>query len=201
MTGYQVVVSESHPSELLLAISTPENGSAVPDADLLVAAPRLPRCKAPCTNSAVTPAGPTLERIRKVVWRGAKVKETGRRIEEAGHRIEELVALRGHFTRRDQWQHVVYARFGPDPLPYPGYRSDYWRTLILNSDLSIVAVLGQDDYDHVVPTSVGDVDGDGLDEIWAGLLGSEGDSFGLFYRRPGKSRQSFDVIRTAYFGL
>jgi len=194
VTGYQVVVSESHPSELLLAISTPENGSVVPDTDLLVAAPRLPRCKAPCTNSAVAPTGPTLERIRKVVWRGAKVKETG-------HRIEELVSLRGHFTRRDQSQYVVYARFGPDPLPYPGYRSDYWRTLILNSDLSIVAVLGQNDYDHVVPTSVGDVDGDGLDEIWAGLLGSEGDSFGLFYRRPGNRRESFDVIKTAYFGL
>ena len=201
VTGYQVVVSDVQPSHLLLAISTPENGSVVPDTDLLVAAPRLPLCKVACTNSAVPPTGQTLERIRKVVWRGAKVKETGRRIEEAGHRIEELVALRGHFTRRDQWQYVVYARFGPDPSPYPEYRSHYWRTVILDSDLSIVAVLSENDYAHAVPTSVGDVNGDGLDEIWASLLGSEGDSFGLFYRRPGNRKQPFDVIETAYFGV
>lgn len=102
----------------MLAISTPENGSVVPDTDLLVAAPRLPRCKTPCTNSAVAPTGQTLERTRKAVWREARVTGTGRR-------IEELVALRGHFTRRDQWQYVVYARFGPESLPYPGFRSDY----------------------------------------------------------------------------
>jgi hypothetical protein len=129
------------------------------------------------------------------------VTGTGRRIEEAGHRIEEIVALRGHFTRRDQWQYVVYARFGPESLPYPGFRSDYWRTLIPASDLSIVAVLGENDYTHVVPTSVGDVNGDGLDEPWASFLGWEGDSFGPFYRRPGNRRQPFDVIKMAYTGV
>src|SRR5437588_108654 len=121
-----------------------------------------------------SPSSALLSRIQTVVRQGAKVPSHE-------NKIEEIIALTGHFTRRDRSQYVVYARFGPtDPDNLKGH----WRTVVLDTDLSIIATLGENEYSHIMPRSVGDVNGDGLDEIWADLVGYEGSNTGLLYWRP-----------------
>jgi hypothetical protein len=73
------------------------------------------------------------------------------------------------------------------------------RRVRLDTDLSVVATLGENEYSHVMPRSVSDANRDGLDEIWADLVGYEGANAGLIYWRP--RARSFDVIATTYFGL
>jgi len=130
----------------------------------------------------------TLTKIRKAVRRGAKIP--------TGQQIKQIIALQGSFTRPAR-QYAVYADFGRD--------SDtnlvgYWRTVILDSDLSIVAVVGENEYTHIQPRSVGDVDGDGLDEVWVGLTGYEGHHAGLIYWRGGAGNDAFGTIENAYDG-
>ena len=186
--GFQIHFDDVHNWRQLYAIAKPDSGFTVPDTDLLVAAPSIP-CSGRCPNSIVSPSAALLSRIQTVVRQGAKVPPHE-------NRIEEIIALAGHFTRRDRSQYVVYARFGPtDPDNLKGH----WRTVVLDTDLSIIATLGENEYSHIMPRSVGDVNGDGLDEIWADLVGYEGSNTGLLYWRP--RERSFDVIAPTYFGL
>jgi hypothetical protein len=70
----------------------------------------------------------------------------------------------------------------------------------LDTDLSVVALLGENRYAHVMPRSVGDINGDGLDEIWVGLHGYEGRHEGIYYWRGGSGKDAFGLIATAYYG-
>jgi len=187
ITGFEIHWDDDHGRRVVYAIAKPDSGFTVPNADLVVAAPSLP-CRGRCANSAVSPDAPLLSRIRTIVRQGAKVPPK--------EQIEEIIALTGRLTRQDRAQYVVYATFGPtDPDNLKGH----WRTVVLDADLSIIATLGENEYSHIKPRSVGDVNGDGLDEIWADLVGYEGANTGLLYWRP--RERSFDVIATTYFGL
>ncbi|HEX9898921.1 MAG TPA: hypothetical protein VGC81_06825, partial [Candidatus Methylomirabilis sp.] len=175
-------------ANLLLAVAEPLSGFKVPKTDFLIAAPRLPSCETRCTAQRRTPDARTLERIRAAVSQGAKIP--------TGQRIKEILALEGRFTRPAR-QYVVYANFGTD--------SDtnlvgYWRTVVLDATLSTIAVVGENEYSHMKPRSVADVDGDGLDEVWVGLHGYEGRNAGLMYWRGGDGADSFRIIVNAYNG-
>ena len=175
-------------ANLLLAVAQPLGGFKVPHTDVLVAAPRLPPCGSECTARHRSPDTRTLERIRKVVSLGAKIP--------AGQQIKEILALEGRFTRPAR-QYVVYANFGT--------ASDtdsigYWRTVLLDADLSVIVVVGENEYSHIKPRSVGDVDGDGLDEVWIGIYGYEGQHAGLMYWRGEAGGHSFRIIANAYNG-
>jgi len=176
-------------SNLLLAVAQPLSGFKVASADFLVAARRLPPCGSGCMPRARTPDAETLERIRKVVSIGAKIP--------AGQQIKEIRALEGHFTRATR-QYVVYVDFGAGP---DTSLVGYWRTVVLDADLSLIAVIGENEYSHIEPRFVSDVDGDALDEVWVGLSGYEGRNAGLMYWRGGVGNGSFRIIQNAYYGL
>jgi hypothetical protein len=139
-------------------------------------------------SRAAIPDARTLERIRKVVTRGAKIPK--------GQQMKSLVALTGRFTRPAR-QYVVYVTFGTES---DADLHGYWRTALLDSDLSIIAVVGENEYTHIEPRSVGDVNGDGLDEVWVSLHGYEGQHAGLIYWRGGAGGDAFRIVANAYNG-
>jgi hypothetical protein len=173
---------------LLLAVAQPIAGFQVPATDILFAASRIPSCNSRCSSQKVIPDARTLESIRQVVGHGAKIPN--------GQQIKRIIAFEGRFTRQDR-QYVVYVDFGTNSDTNP---IGYWRTLILNTDLSILGVVGENEYTHIEPRSVGDINGDGLDEVWVGLSGYEGRHAGLIYWRGGMGRDAFRVIANAYNG-
>ena len=176
-------------SNLLLAVAQPLSGFKVASADFLVAAPRLPPCGSGCMPRARTPDAGTLEKIRTFVSIGAKIPP--------GQQIKEIRALEGHFTRAAR-QYVVYVDFGAGP---DISLVRYWRTVVLDADLSLIALIGENEYSHIEPRFVSDVDGDALDEVWVGLSGYEGRNAGLLYWRGGGGNGSFRIIQNAYHGL
>jgi hypothetical protein len=188
VVSYAIHYNSASGANLLLAVAQPLADFKVSDTDFLVAASRLPPCGKRCTTRATIPDARTLTKIRKALRRGAKIP--------TGQQIKQIIALQGSFTRPAR-QYAVYADFGRD--------SDtnlvgYWRTVILDSDLSIIAVVGENEYTHIQPRSVGDVDGDGLDEVWVGLTGYEGHHAGLIYWRGGAGNDAFGTIENAYDG-
>lgn len=204
ITGYAIHHYGGSEDDLLLAVARPAADFKVADTRLLIAARELPECKGDCANKKMRPRRQTLDKIRAAVLKGVAV--------QGKHRNDELIALEGHFTRRDSIQYAVYATYlaSPDPLDpnarldspfYSELRSRHWITTVLDSDFSIVAVLGEDDYAHIKPRSVGDLNGDGLDEIWAALEGHEGSHSGIAYWRGGEGEKAFGWIATTYFGL
>ncbi len=175
-------------TNLLLGVAQPLAEFKVIDTDFLVAAPRLPPCGSRCTAQAIAPRGQTLKKISEAVSLGAKIP--------SGQQIKHIIALQGSFTRPAP-QYVVYVDFGKN--------SDtnlvgYWRTVILDSDFSIIAVISENEYSHIQPHSVSDVDGDGLDEVWVELQGYEGHQAGLIYWRGGTGSDAFRYIANAYNG-
>lgn len=175
-------------ANLLLAVAEPLAGVNVAQSDFLIAAPGLSPCGSRCMARKQTPDTQTLARIRKAVSLGVKTPKA--------LQIKEIIAFEGRFTRPAS-QYVVYVSFGTDS---PSNLVGYWRTAILDTDLSTIAIIGENEYGHIRPRSVGDVDGDGLDEVWVNLGGYEGGNAGLMYWRGGSGSDSFRIIENAYNG-
>jgi len=175
-------------ANLLLAVAQPLAGFRVLDSDILFAASRIPQCDSRCPSKKLIPDARTLESLRKVVAHGAKIPE--------GQQIKRVIAFEGSFTRPTR-QYVVYVDFGTDSDTNP---TGYWRTVIVDTDLSIIGIVGENEYTRIEPRSVGDVNGDGLDEVWVGLSGYEGRHAGLIYWRGGTGHDAFRVIANAYNG-
>ena len=75
-----------------------------------------------------------------------------------------------------------------------------WVTYVLDSDFSLISVLGRDNYLQLNPDGVADVNGDGLDEIWCNDVGYEGTSYSLWYLGS-NTPPSFKSVEWPYFGL
>jgi len=204
ITGYAIHHDSGGEDDLLLAVARPAADLRMADTRLLIAARDLPECKGICANMERRPNRRTLETIRAAILKGVAIR--------GKHRPKELIALAGHFTRHDSVQYVAYLSYHapPDPLDpnarldspfYAELRSRHWIAAVLDSNFSIISVLGEDDYAHIKPRSVGDLNGDGLDEIWADLEGSEGSHSGVAYWRGGEGEKAFGWIATSYFGL
>jgi len=185
---YAIHFGSHSSSNLLLAVAQPLDGFRMGRTEFLVAASQLPGCEKRCTKPSRTPDQTTLAKIRTIISTGAKIPQR--------QPITEIRAFEGRFTRLAR-QYVVYANFGTDP---DGSLVGFWRTMVLDSDLSVIAVVGENEYSHIVPWAVGDVDGDGLDEIWVGLVGYEGRQAGLMYW-GGVGLDSFRMITNTYNGL
>lgn len=194
VTGYEIHHSEADGSHLLLAILKPMSEGKIPDTTLLVARADLLACRHSCNNTNASPTAATLGRIRKIMRKGLDPKKK---------LAEKFVVLQGHFTKPDEIQYVVFYHRYPDSAAYSEdeERLRSWRTVILDDRLSLITVVGGEGvYPQVKPISVGDINGDGLDEIWADLWNYEGGQRGIAYWRGETKEDSFGLIVTRYEG-
>jgi hypothetical protein len=171
---------------ILLAVAEPDAKSKAKDTQLLVASKEPFTCQASCPNRKTAPDQKTLDQILKTLGTGLKKNEKDM--------VTEFVVLQDSFKTPKSAQYVAYLKF----LEYP---DDYWRAAVLDTDLSVIQVLGENEYSHIRPISVGDVNGDGLDEIWTELPGSEGYQTAIFYLTGDAQHPKFTSIATSYFGL
>ena len=193
--GYEIHHNEANQSDLLLAIAKPVSGGKMYDTEFLVARGDLPACRHSCKNTKASPTATTIEQIRTIMRKGLDPKKKGL--------AEDFVVLQGHFTKPNEVQYVVYYHRYPDSAEYSEdlERLRSWRTVILDDRLSMIAVVrGESVYPQVKPTSVGDINGDGLDEIWADLWNYEGSQRGIAYWRGRIERESFGLVVTRYQG-
>jgi hypothetical protein len=186
ITSYEIHDSVSSIGYLLLAVAEPLNGFQPSDTKVLVADRNLPDCQPSCAGRKRIPDAKTSGLILKSLTKEAKNPEN--------FPFAEDIIFEGHFTRRDSTQYVAYLRFGD-------YIDGSWLTVILDSDLKIVSVLGENEYAHIKPLAVGDINNDGLDEIWTDLQGYEGQSLGVWFWRGGVGKGAFRAIVTAYNGV
>lgn len=171
----------------VLAEGKPLEGQVVPKAEFIVAGRDLPRCLDKCTAQARIPDEATRAKIRAAVDKDARhalVKET-----------QSFIVLEGQFTRAVP-QYIAYIFYGGDVLG-----SAFWRTAVLDTDMSVIAILGENSYGHIIPLSTTDIDGDGLDEVFAKYQGYEGESEGVIYWRGGTGNDAFRAISNTYIGL
>jgi hypothetical protein len=164
--------------------------------DLILASRYLPPCPDPCRNTQILP--------QKGTWDKVSV---------AGHQACGLTPdpegdvgiLEGHFSEMNKKQFVVrvIARSEPD-LPFKKMNPHFsgvvqWgSTVVLDSDLSPIELLNKSLDVELIPDSVGDINNDGLDEIWAvrSIL-TAGDSAPfnkIYYWRGQDEKQKFGMI-------
>ncbi|MBI1959334.1 MAG: hypothetical protein HYS36_08935 [Candidatus Rokubacteria bacterium] len=198
---HEILGFDVQPGTLIVAVAEPHPPAAVADVRLVIAARRLPACRAPCVLRKPGPHQTIASRVRTLFPRGPDLWVGAGRpgsVARPQQKLAKLIIAGGHFTARERRQYVAYARYGAEAEPQI---DDDWRTVILDSDLSVVAVLGGTYYRHIVPLGVADVNGDGLDEVWAALDGHEGDHAGIFYWRGGRGQPTFGKVATKYHGL
>lgn len=171
---------------LLVAIAEPFNGFKPADTRILVADRSLPECRPSCAGRTSKPDAKRGARILDRMSHEAANPEV--------HSVTENIILEGHFTRKDAPQYIAYLRFGE-------YIDSKWRTVVLDSDLKIILVLGENEYAHIKPLVIADINNDGLDEIWTELQGYEGDHFAVWYWRGGTGKDAFRAVATTYYGL
>ncbi|HEY1266017.1 MAG TPA: hypothetical protein VGH16_02090 [Candidatus Binatia bacterium] len=184
--GYEIHHSMPADGSLLLAIAEPLSGFQPSDTHILVADQSLRDCKPLCASRRGIPNPSTSAKIREAIRKEAN--------QPAGYHATEIIILEGNFTRKNSTQYIAYIRFGE-------YPDDKWQTTIFDSDLTVISMLGENEYAHIKPLAVGDINQDGFDEIWTELQGSEGRHFALWYWRGGSGKDAFRAIATAYDGL
>jgi len=64
----------------------------------------------------------------------------------------------------------------------------------------LIAVIGENEYSHIEPRFVSDVDGDALDEVWVGLSGYEGRNAGLCIGVVESGMAHSEIIQNATTG-
>ena len=136
---HEILGFDAHPGTLIVAVAEPHPPAAVADARLVIAARRLPACRAPCVLRKPGPHQTIASRVRTLFPRGPgqwerEQAELRRLMAASTQKVVELIIVDGHFTARERRQYVVYARYRAEagsPIP------DDWQTVILDSDLSV----------------------------------------------------------------
>jgi hypothetical protein len=194
ITDFEVTYAEYGGRYTLAAVADIEEGElAYSDYGHVVAARDLRDCEKACNLSRAKPGDAEIQKIR------AAAEKAGVRFPSSvpqDDRAETLIAYTGHFTRRDRTQYVAFlARHAKGELQYAA-----WATFVIDSDFSILAVFGQNDLTQIIPDGLADIDGDGLDEVWADELYDVGASYSLWYLSNPSSTQ-FDRLRWAPWSL
>jgi hypothetical protein len=195
ITRYEIHHSYGSGDRFLYAVAEPASGSLTArDSQHVIAAPELPECPKSCALMRVKPDAAKTEKIRAVAVDKLGVQFPFDLPDD--ERTETLLAYEGKFTRTDRTQYVAFfARHSKDALDV-----GKWATYVLDSDFSVIAVLGRDSYLQFMPDGLADVNGDGLDEIWCNDQGYEGSAYSLWYLRSATPSVSFGNVEWPYFG-
>ncbi len=177
---------------VLLGVGTPTE--PLLDTRFLVAGPAVPSCENSCKRSAVGIEAPVRKRMRDSIVAKLGLKfPSGNNPRFARERIE---IVPGSFTKPQAQQYAVYISLYDEGEPGLGR----WALVLVDADLSILAVLDQNKHLHVIPAYAADVNRDGVDEIWSNFSGSEGGSTGLLYIEQ-RSPLRYGRITGLYQGL
>jgi hypothetical protein len=101
--------------------------------------------------------------------------------------VSEIIELTGRFVPSNEQQRVALIR---------GMADGIWTTMILDSSLSVIHVLGSNSYLEIEPIATSDINVDGIEEIWVHLQGLEGFSDGIIYFSGSTAQIPFTLVRT-----
>jgi hypothetical protein len=192
---YEIHHSYASGDFFLYAIGEPANGVVSARAsEQVLASAELPDCGKSCALARNKPAADKAQKVRAVAVEKLGVQFPSDLPND--ERTETLLIYEGHFTRTDSIQYVAFfARHSKDAVDV-----GKWVTYVVDSDFSLMSVLGRDAYLQITPDGVADVNGDRLDEIWCNDVGFEGTAYSLWYLRSTAS-VSFGSVEWPYFGL
>jgi hypothetical protein len=177
------------------AVAEAVDGAIPTTSQRVIASPDLLDCGHSCALSRVKPTDEEAQRVRAVAVEKLGVTYPSDTPEK--YREERLEILKGRFTKSDGMQYVaIFSRHGEGRSGLGN-----WATYVLDSDFSLISVLGRDDYLRITPDGVADVDGDGLDEIWTDDGGYEGSAYSLWSLEKKTPPVVFGRIEWPYFGL
>lgn len=192
VSNYAVHCDDGAGECVLLAVATPTE--PLLDTRFLVAARSVPGCDNSCKRNSVNIGATLRKRIRDSVVAKLGLKHPSDSIPRFAR--ERIQIVSGSFTKVQAQQYAVYINLYDEGEPGGGN----WATVLMDADLSILAVLDQNEHLHVIPEHAGDVNRDGLDEIWVDVSGSEGGSSGLLYIEK-RSPLRYGRITGLYKGL
>lgn len=195
ISKYEIHFSYASGDSFLYAVAEPTSGVLPAGASQQVlASEELSDCGKSCALSRNRPETDRVKKIRDVaVGKLGVVFPPDIPNEE---RTETLLIYEGHFTRNDGNQYIAFfARHSKDAIDV-----GQWVTYVVDSDFSLLAVLGRDSYLQITPDGIADVNGDGLDEIWCNDVGFEGTAYSQWYLRN-TTPVSFGSVDWPYFGL
>ena len=195
ITRHEIHFSFASATYFLYAVGDPTSGVVRPLVpQQIFASAELPDCGKSCALSRNKPDADKTQKVRAMAIDKLGVQFTSDIPDE--ERTETLLIYVGHFTRPDTNQYVAFFSRHSKEAGDVGK----WVTYVLDSDFSLIFVLGRDSYLQLKPDGVADVNGDGLDEIWCNDVGYEGTSYSLWYL--GRiTPPSFKSVEWPYFGL
>ena len=193
---YEVHFSYAGGDSFLYAVAEPTNGTLPAGAsEHVLASPELPDCGGSCALSRIKPDADKTQKVRALAVEKLGLVFPADIPQE--ERAETLLTYQGHFTRTDSIQYVAFfARHSRDAVDV-----GKWVTYVVDSDFSLISVLGRDSYLQVTPDGIADVNGDGLDEIWSHDAGFEGTAYSLWYLESRVPPVSFSRVEWPYYGL
>jgi hypothetical protein len=193
---FEIHFSYASGESFLYAVAEPASGTSLKNApDHVVASPEMPDCGGLCALARNKPSADKAQNIRAVAIDKLGVLFPSDIPNE--ERTETLLIYEGHFTRTDRMQYVAFfARHSKDAVDV-----GKWVTYVVDSDFSLISILGRDSYLQLTPDGIADVNGDGLEEIWCNDLGFEGTAYSLWYLENRTPPLSFGSVEWPYFGL
>lgn len=193
---YEIHFSYASSDFFLYAVAEPISGTLpAGTSEHILASPDFPDCGTSCALSRIKPDAEKTQKVRAVAVDKLGVQYPSEIPQE--ERTETVVIFEGHFTRTDSRQYVAYfARHSKDAVDV-----GKWVTYVVDSDFSVVSVLGRDAYLQLTPDGLADVNGDGLDEIWCNDAGFEGTAYSLWYLDSRTAPVLFASVKWPYFGL
>jgi hypothetical protein len=194
ITKYEIHYSYASGHFYLYSIVEPLK-DAVKSGERVIAADSLHDCGKSCALSRAEATSDESQKARAVAVE--KLGVTCPADIRKDQCAETLIVYRGQFTRADVAQYVAFfARHSKDTLG-----EGNWATFVLDSDFSLISILGRDDYLRIIPDGVADVNGDGFDEIWSDDSGFEGAAYSIWFLNKEASPVSFRRLQWEYFGL
>jgi hypothetical protein len=195
LSAYEIHCDDINGGCLLVGVCLSDSTSKLPDYPLVLGNRREFGCRAACSSSAKIATPDIANRIVETATTRLGIRPD--RTLPAALQQPRVVAYSGHFTDRRHVQYIAYVAYYAKEDPSDAN----WATFVFDPQDGSVVVLGRNQPSQIIPDRVGDVDGDGLDEIWARISTAEGGSAAVFYKSGSANSPVFSNISTLYWGL
>lgn len=199
ITGLDIDISDMEgpasvgPEFIAIAKLDHDNGEAA--GTPVIGTRQLVPCAIPCRGKLNSPEKGMGARVSSVAYHACGFRP---------HPSGDVNVFEGHFSDRTKRQFLAYIMgITPDNIGlekrFPDSPHMFLSscTVVINEDLTSLAVLLNEPGSKLTPDTVIDINGDGLDEIWAVLSPIVGDSAPvkeIFYWRGAKGNEKFAYV-------